>query len=98
MNRLEQKVEMQLPQERALSPQKVITVSALLILLVAVQISTQSVEDWFVFGLNVLEVTAPMNVSVHEVSNVGSSVAGGLEHLREMVWSVVKALVEFIFC
>lgn len=97
MNRLEQKIETQLTQERSLSLQKVITVSALLILLVAVQLSTQSVEDWFVFGLNVLEVTAPMNVSVHELSNVGSDAVGGLEHLREVIWKLVKALVEFIF-
>ncbi|MBE7215725.1 hypothetical protein MK852_11575 [Shewanella benthica] len=57
----------------ALNIQRVITVSALLLLLVAVQVSTQSIGDWYVFGLNVLEMTTPVTPLTPvftEVSNV----------------------------
>ena len=74
----------------ALNIQRVITVSALLLLLVAVQVSTQSIGDWYVFGLNVLEMTTPVTPVFTEVSNVttglntdlgsglGSSLSAGL--------------------
>ncbi|MCJ8302240.1 hypothetical protein [Shewanella sp.] len=70
----------------ALNIQRVITVSALLLLLVAVQVSTQSIGDWYVFGLNVLEMTTPVTPVFTEVSNVttglntdlGSGLGSGL--------------------
>ncbi|MPY23045.1 hypothetical protein FM037_04965 [Shewanella psychropiezotolerans] len=59
-----------LNQKSGLNIQRVITVSALLLLLVAVQVSTQSIGDWYVFGLNVLEMTTPVTPVFTEVSNV----------------------------
>ena len=69
-----------------LNIQRGITVSALLLLLVAVQVSTQSIGDWYVFGLNVLEMTTPVTPVFTEVSNVttglntdlGSGLGSGL--------------------
>ena len=97
MNRFNHNIVGQLSKDKGFSLQKVITVTALLLLLVAVQVSTQSVEAWFVFGLNVVEVTAPINGSISEVTNVNSGFLGGLHHVSEMVWKSVKALVEAIF-
>ena len=73
-------------QKSGLNIQRVITVSALLLLLVAVQVSTQSIGDWYVFGLNVLEMTTPVTPVLTEVSNVttglntdlGSALSAGL--------------------
>ncbi|MEI6859570.1 MAG: hypothetical protein V5788_07305 [Shewanella sp.] len=70
----------------ALNIQKLITVLALLLLLVAVQVSTQNIGDWYVFGLNVLEMTTPVTPVFTEVSNVttglhtdlGSDLGSGL--------------------
>lgn len=89
----------------AFSAQKAMTVGALLLLLVAVQVSTQSAGDWFLFGLNVLEVTAPVHTGVNDISNVGieltngvgAGLASGLQHLGEIIWTLVKAFIECIF-
>lgn len=56
----------------ALNIQRVITVSALLLLLAAVQVSTQSIADWYVFDLNVLEMTTPATPVLTEVSHVAT--------------------------
>jgi len=70
----------------AFSIERVITITALLLLLVAVQVSTQNVGDWFVFGLNILEVTEPLS----EVSNVGTNVT---TNAPDFVQKLVMALV-----
>jgi len=89
MNQLNQNVN----EERALSAQKVITVLALLLLLVAVQVSTQNVGDWFVFGLNILELTEPLS----EVSNVGTNVTTNVTtNAPEFIQNIVMALVESV--
>ncbi|WP_076410270.1 hypothetical protein [Shewanella sp. UCD-KL12] len=89
----------------ALSTQKVITAGALALLLIAVQVCTQSVGDWFLFGLNVLEVTAPVHMGVSEISNVSTGLSNevsaglisGINDLGEMIWQLVKALIECLF-
>ncbi|QYK00843.1 hypothetical protein [Shewanella psychrotolerans] len=40
-----------------LNRERVITISALLLLLVAVQVMTQDASDWFLLGLNILQAT-----------------------------------------
>ncbi|ASJ95720.1 hypothetical protein [Shewanella marisflavi] len=40
-----------------LNPQQVVSGLALLLLLVATQVYTQSASDWFLLGLNILEAT-----------------------------------------
>lgn len=103
MNRVEQNMSEEISGQKvfnamkALSLQKAITVTALLLLIIAVQVSTQSAADWFVFGLNVLEVTAPFHVSVNETSNVSAGFVSGLHHLSDMVWTSATALIELIF-
>ncbi len=90
---------------RDFSLQKIASILALVLLLIAVQVSTQSVGDWFLFGLNVLEVTAPVQTGVNEISNVSinltNSVSGeisnGLAHVSEMIWNTVKTLIECLF-
>ncbi|QPG59454.2 hypothetical protein FM038_020235 [Shewanella eurypsychrophilus] len=64
--------------KRAFSIQRVTTIGALLLLLVAVQVSTQNAGDWFVLGLNVLEAAAPVNMSINEISNVTTDFSSGL--------------------
>ncbi|WP_299792997.1 hypothetical protein [uncultured Shewanella sp.] len=83
--------------KRAFSPQKVTTVFALVLLLVAVQVSTQSVGDWFVFGLNILELTEPLS----EVSDVGASVSTNVTgsvtaNAPDFIQKIVMTLVEYV--
>ncbi len=86
MNRINQSMN----EGKVLSVQKVITVTALLLLLVAVQVSTQNVGDWFVFGLNVLELSEPLS----EVSNVGANVGTNVAtKAPEFIQKIVMALV-----
>ncbi|ABV38327.1 conserved hypothetical protein [Shewanella sediminis HAW-EB3] len=95
MNRLNQSMNEQgaFSGLSALSVQKVITVTALLLLLVAVQVSTQNVGDWFVFGLNILEVTEPLS----EVSNVGANVGTSVgDSAPDFLQKIVMALVECV--
>ena len=78
----------------ALSAQKVITVLALLLLLVAVQVSTQSAGDWFVFGLNILELTEPFSEVSNVGANVGTSVSTNVgDRAAEFIQSIVMAVV-----
>lgn len=97
MNNLEQSMNEKMHGKKVLSTQKIITVSALLLLIIAVQVSTQSAGDWFVFGLNVLEVTAPFHVSVNEAVNVSTGFVSGLHQVSDMIWTLVTAFIEFIF-
>ncbi|PKG57015.1 hypothetical protein [Shewanella sp. GutDb-MelDb] len=90
---------------RAVSVQKVITVAALLLLLIAVQVSTQSAGDWFVLGLNVLEMAEPVNLLVSDISNVSMHLseqldaifANGLGHLSEIIWQQLNAFIDCTF-
>jgi hypothetical protein len=97
MNRLTHSQHDEMSGQKVFSIQKIITVAALLLLLIAVQVSTQNASDWFVFGLNVLEVTAPLHVSVNEVVNVSTDFVSGLHQLSDIIWTLVTAFIEFIF-
>ena len=96
MNRLTHSQHDEISGQKVFSIQKIITIAALLLLLIAVQVSTQNASDWFVFGLNVLEVTAPLYVPVSEMSTVSTGVVSGLHHVSDMIWTLVIALIEFI--
>lgn len=76
--------------QRAFSAQRVTTVLALLLLLLAVQVSTQNVGDWFVFGLNILELTEPLSEASNVGANVGTNVA---TKAPEFIQKIVMALV-----
>ena len=57
--------------------ERVISISALLLLLVAVQVMTQDASDWFLLGLNIMEATQfdgaqQLEQSLTEVTNVGA--------------------------
>ena len=97
MNRSTDSQHDEMSGQKVKKKKKIITVAALLLLLIAVQVSTQNASDWFVFGLNVLEVTAPLHVPVSEMSTVSTGVVSGLHHVSDMMWKLVKALVEVIF-
>lgn len=105
MNRLNQSmknhqalsVDRDYGEQSALSVQKVITITALLLLLVAVQVSTQNVGDWFVFGLNILEVTEPLSEVSNVGTNVGTSVSTNVgDRAPEFIQKIVMALVECV--
>ena len=60
-----------------LNRERVISISALLLLLVAVQVMTQDASDWFLLGLNIMEATQfdgaqQLEQSLTEVTNVGA--------------------------
>ncbi|NRB24927.1 hypothetical protein [Shewanella sp.] len=76
----------------ALNIQRVITVSALLLLLVAVQVSTQSIGDWYVFGLKVLEMTVPVTPVFNEVTNVTTGLHIGTGLVSGSVSTLVTGL------
>lgn len=103
MNRLNQSMNEQdaysekgaFSEQRAFSAQKVITVLALLLLLVAVQVSTQSAGDWFVFGLNILELTEPFSEVSNVGANVGTSVSdSALNFLQKIVMALVECVLD----
>lgn len=60
-----------------LNRERVISISALLLLLAAVQVMTQDASDWFLLGLNIMEATQfdgaqQLEQSLTEVTNVGA--------------------------
>ncbi|MGS0827153.1 hypothetical protein ACVBIO_15180 [Shewanella sp. 0m-8] len=78
---------------KPMNKQQLITAAVLMLLVIAVQVSTDRAGDWMFIGLNLIEIGAGAQSNLTEMSDVSVAGCGVVQQLLTAVFDTLQAFV-----